>query len=331
MRAYLIISLVLLGLGAQAQDHPFYSIKDPKIKEALNKVDPKEYQNAFFQGLRYKILGDPDKALQAFSDCIRMNGKEAAPMYESAMIYFNTGDLDQAQFFIESACQIEPDNKWYQQLLATTFLENRQYTKAISSFKKLLEIEPKNEDWHFELASAYLLNNQPRNAIKVYDDLEKYIGPYGMLFQQKKRIYNEMGDKAGAIREVEKWVEAEPQNLDALNELSELYLLSGKQTKAIQTLEKSLQLKADNASAFIMLSDLYRNNKELDKSFDYTKKAFGSLDLGVDAKMRLLLTYYDWTDSDTVLLSKAYTPPTATCAALSMLVPISTPPRSVSW
>ena len=307
MRAYLIILLLLLGLGAQAQDHPFYSIKDPKIKEALNKVDPKEYQNAFFQGLRYKILGDPDKALQAFSDCIRMNGKEAAPMYESAMIYFNTGDFDQAQFFIEGACQIEPDNKWYQQLLATTFLENRQYTKAISSFKKLLEIEPKNEDWHFELASAYLLNNQPRNAIKVYDDLEKYIGPYDMLFQQKKRIYNEMGDKAGAIREVEKWVEAEPQNLDALNELSELYLLSGKQTKAIQTLEKSLQLKADNASAFIMLSDLYRNNKELDKSFDYTKKAFGSLDLGVDAKMRLLLTYYDWTDSDTVLLSKAYT------------------------
>lgn len=306
MRVYLIIALTLLGLGAQAQDHPYYSAKDPKIKETLNKVDPKDYQNAFFKGLRYKILGNPDEALKAFGDCIRMDGKEAAPMYESAMIYFNKGDYDQAQFFIESACQIEPDNKWYQQLLATTFLENRQYTKAITSFKKLLEIEPKNEDWHFELASAYLLNNQARNAIKVYDDLEKYIGPYDMLFQQKKRIYNEIGDKAAAIREVEKWVDAEPQNLDALNELAELYLLSGKQTKAIQAIEKSLALKADNASAFIMLSDLYRNKNELDKSFDYTKKAFGSQELGVDAKMRLLLTYYDWTDSDTMLLSKAY-------------------------
>jgi len=306
MRVYLIIALTLLGLGAQAQDHPYYSAKDPKIKETLNKVDPKDYQNAFFKGLRYKILGNPDEALKAFGDCIRMDGKEAAPMYESAMIYFNKGDYDQAQFFIESACQIEPDNKWYQQLLATTFLENRQHTKAITSFKKLLEIEPKNEDWHFELASAYLLNNQARNAIKVYDDLEKYIGPYDMLFQQKKRIYNEIGDKAAAIKEVEKWVDAEPQNLDALNELAELYLLSGKQTKAIQAIEKSLALKADNASAFIMLSDLYRNKNELDKSFDYTKKAFGSQELGVDAKMRLLLTYYDWTDSDTMLLSKAY-------------------------
>ncbi|MGB2278705.1 MAG: tetratricopeptide repeat protein [Flavobacteriales bacterium] len=307
MRTYLIIAILFLSLSSLAQDHPFYSINDPKIKENLNKVDPKDYQNAFFNGLRYKILGDPDKALEYFSDCIRMNGKEPTPMYESAILYFNKGQLDQAQFFIESACQLEPENKWFQQLLATTYLENGQYSKAITSFKKLLKIDPKNEDWHFELASAYLLNNQARNAIKVYDDLEKYIGPYDMLFQQKKRIYSEIGDKAGAIREVEKWVVAEPKNLEALNELSELYLLSGKQAKAIQTLEKSLELKSDNAMAFIMLSDLYRNNKELDKSFDYTKKAFGSLDLGIDAKMRLLLTYYDWTDTDTLLLSKAYT------------------------
>ncbi len=306
MRTYLIILILFLSLSSLAQDHPFYSINDPKIKEALNKVDPKEYQSAFFNGLRYKILGDPDKALEAFSDCIRINGKEPTPMYESAILYFNKGQLDQAQFFIEEACKLEPNNKWFQQMLATTLLENGKYSKAITSFKKLLEIDPKNEDWHFELASAFLLYNQPRNAINVYNDLEKHIGPYGMLFQQKKRIYSEIGDKAGAIRELEKWVKTEPRNLEALNELSELYLLSGKQAKAIQTLEKSLELKSDNASAFIMLSDLYRNNKEFDRSFDYTKKAFSSLDLGIDAKMRLLLTYYDWTDSDSLLLSRAY-------------------------
>ena len=307
MRTHFIILILFLSLNSLAQDHPFYSINDSKIKEKLKKVNSKDYQNTFFNGLRYKILGDHDKALEYFSDCIRMNGNEPTPMYESAILYFNNGQFDQAQFFIESACQIDPNNKWFQQLLATTYLENRQYGKAIISFTKLLKLEPKNKDWHFELASAYLLNNQARKAIKVYDELEKHIGPLGLLFQQKKQIYIEIGDKLGAIKEVEKWVESEPRNLEALNELSELYLLSGKQAKAIQTLEKSLELKSDNASAFIMLSDLYRNNKEPDMSFDYTKKAFGSLDLGIDIKMRLLLNYYDWTDTDTLLLSKAYT------------------------
>ena len=140
MRTHLIIAILFLSLSSLAQDHPFYSVNDPKIKENLNKVDPKDYQNAFFNGLRYKILGDPDKALEYFSDCIRMNGKEPTPMYESAILYFNKGQLDQAQFFIESACQLEPENKWFQQLLATTYLENGQYGKAITSFKKLLKI-----------------------------------------------------------------------------------------------------------------------------------------------------------------------------------------------
>ena len=54
----------------------------------------------------------------------------------------------------------------------------------------------------------------------MYDDLEKYMD---MIFLfNKKRIYSEIGDKAGAIREVEKWVVAEPRDLEALNELSEL-------------------------------------------------------------------------------------------------------------
>ena len=305
-KSVITLIIALSSFVGFSQNHPFYSSDDPLIKKALSRVDPIEYQNYFFKGLRYKILGDDQTALEAFKNCIRLDGSEAAPMYESAMIYFQNDELDEALFFIESACQIDPDNKWYQQLLATTYLQTGHYPKAISVFKTLLELEPANEDWHFELASAYLLNNQAKNAIKVYDDLEKYIGPYSMLFQQKKRIYNEIGEKANAIKEIEKWVEAEPQNPEALNELAQLYLLAGKQDKTIVTLERLLDIQSDNASAFIMLSDLYRNNKDPQKAFEYTKKAFSSKDLAIDSKMRLLLTYYDWSDQDSSLLSQAY-------------------------
>lgn len=306
MRLYFITIGLVLVLNAQAQNHPFYSMEDPKIKETLNRVDPKAYQANFFNGLKYKILGKPDLALESFAECIRMDGKGSTPMYESAIIYFNKGQMDQALFFAESACQLDPKNKWYQQLLAKTYLENSMYSKAINSFKKLLETDPNNEDWYFELASAYLLNNQGRSAIKVYDKLETIVGPYEMLFQQKKRIYIEQGDKSAAIREVEKWVDAEPQNIDALNELAQMYLLFGKQNQAIKILESSLEFKPDNAGAFIILSDLYRNKKDLEKSFEFTQKSFSSLDVGIDSKMRQLLTYYDWTNKDTLLLSKAY-------------------------
>jgi len=306
MRLIIILFLSFLIVEAKAQQHPFYSADDPIIQKALNVVDPVEYQNFYFQGLKYKILGDNEKALEAFKKCIRLDGGEPSPMYESALIYFESGQLDEALFFIESACEIDKNNKWFQQLLATTYLEIGKYSKAVTAFKKLLELEPGNEDWHFELASAYLMMNQGKNAIKVYDDLEKYIGPYSMLYQQKKRIYMEIGDKPSAIAEIEKWVESEPRNIDALNELAELYLLSGKQEKAISSLEKVLKVNPNDSRAFIILSDLYRNNNQADKSFEYTKKAFASQELNIDTKMRTLLTYYDFTNEDTSLLSQTY-------------------------
>ena len=104
----------------------------------------------------------------------------------------------------------------------------------------------------------------------------------------------------------EKWVEAEPYNLNAHNELAQMYLLYGKQTQAIDALKKSLEIKAENPSAFILLSDLYRNNNDNEKSFEYTQKAFASKELAIDIKMRILLTYYEWTNHDTLLLEQAY-------------------------
>lgn len=306
MRIQLALILCLLALSMAAQDHPFYSPEDPVIKEKLSVVDPVEYQGYFFSGLKYKLLGDPQMALQQFKNCIRLDGSEPAPMYESAMIHLQLGQIDEALFFIESACKIETKNKWYLHLLATTYLESSKYVKAISTYKNLLEIEPYNEDWTFELATAYILNNQYRNAIKAYDQLEKIVGPNELLFQQKKQIYLDLGDKSSAIREIEKWTETEPKNVKAYNQLAELYLLIGKQDKTIETLEKVLDIDPNNPNAFIILSDLYRNKKDYDNAFEYTLRAFASKALNIDAKMRTLLSYYEWTDTDTLLLKQAY-------------------------
>ncbi len=306
MRIYLALILWWLAISLTAQNHPFYSNDDPVIKEKLSVVDPVEYQGYFFSGLKYKLLGNPQMAIEQFKNCIRLDGKEPAPMYEIALLYFQLGELEEALFFIESACEIEDGNKWYLHLLASTYLETGKYLKATSTYKTLLEIEPHNDDWHFELATAYLLNKQYRNAVKVYDELEKILGPNELLYQQKKQIYLDLGDKTAAVREMQKWTEAEPQNIKAFNQLAELYLLLGKQDKTIETLEKALEIDPDNPNAFIILSDLYRNKNNSQKSFEYTLRAFASTNLSIDVKMRTLLTYYEWTDSDTILLDQAY-------------------------
>ena len=71
MRKQFLIAILFFTLKGIAQEHPFYSYNDPKIQEALNQIDPKEYQNAFFKGIRHKIVGDAEKAIESLQKMIQ--------------------------------------------------------------------------------------------------------------------------------------------------------------------------------------------------------------------------------------------------------------------
>lgn len=302
MKTRIVIFLLsVISFTALAQ-HPLYSVKKAQENADFDIVN---YKNLFFEGLRLKTLGDFEGASSIFLNCLTINGKDAAVMYEIAFIKMQENDFDQALFFIESACQIEEDNKWYLKLLSSAQIENRKYEKAIRTFLKLLEIEPNNKDWHFELATAYLLNGQYKKAIESYNNLEKYIGVNEMLIQQKKNIHLEMGNEKGAIEEIQKWLKKDSTNLQALNELSQLYTLTGNEKGEIQALEKILEIDSTNGTALLILSDIYRNNKQFDDAFQVTKKAFNSKNLSLDSKMRILLSYYDY-GTDSVFVNQAF-------------------------
>ena len=275
-------------------------------KEQLSDRDKLNYEMAFFNGLRQKALGNLESAAEDFLKCIRLDGSKAAPMYELAMIYYGFSQYSDALFFIQSACEIEQENIWYQQLLAEIYISNQKYKAAIITYRKLLKEQPGNEEWHFHLASAYLLDNQLRKAIEVYNDMEQYIGVDEMLIMQKHRIYLDLKDKRGAKSELEKWILSEPKNPKPYGLIAEMYLLEGNQEKAIETLERILEIAPNNGKAHLTLSDLYRNNGEEEKAFNSLKIAFKSSDLSIDSKMRILITYYDITQIDSTLKKDAF-------------------------
>ena len=296
----ILIIVFLLGISqfAQAQKHPFYSLENAKDNQEFDIV---KYQSFYFEGLRLKTLGDYDGALEQFMSCLSMNGKDGSIMYEVAYIYMLSNQPEQALFFIESACYIESENVWYQQLLASALLENYKYNKAIEAYEKLLELDPFNQDWFFEISRAYLLSGQPKNAIKTYNRLEKVIGLNELLIEQKKNILLDIGDKKGAITELNKWLEVDSTNLEVLNELAQLYSLTSNTKGETKTLEKILRIDPQNGTALLILSDTYRINGQSEKAFETTKKAFQSPSLNIDSKMRRLLSYYDLGNDTTIL------------------------------
>ena len=307
-RSIIFILAIFLGLSfvAEAQKRPSKKGKVSMQKGQLSDRDKLNYEMAFFNGLRQKALGNLESAAEDFLKCIKLDGSKAAPMYELAMIYYGFSQYSDALFFIQSACEIEQENIWYQQLLADAYISNQKYKAAIITYKKLLKEQPGNEEWHFQLASAYLLDNQLRKAIEVYNDMEQYIGVDEMLIMQKHRIYLDLKDKRGAKSELEKWILSEPKNPKPYGLIAEMYLLEGNQEKAIETLERILEIAPKNGKAHLTLSDLYRNNGEEEKAFKSLKIAFASSGLSIDSKMRILITYYDISQIDSTLKKDAF-------------------------
>ena len=307
-RSILFLLAIFLGFSfvAEAQKRPSKRGKVGMHKGQLSNRDKLNFEMAFFNGLRQKALGNLESAAEEFLKCIRLDGTKAAPMYELAMIYYGFSQYSDALFFIQSACEIEQENIWYQQLLADTYIGNQKYKAAIIAYKKLLKLQPGNEEWHFQLASVYLLDNQLRKAIEVYNDMEQYIGVNEMLIMQKHRIYLELKDKRGAKIELEKWILSEPQNPKPYGLIAEMHLLEGNQEKAIITLERILEISPNNGKAHLTLSDLYKNNGEEKKAFESLKIAFASNELSIDSKMRILITNYDISQADSILKKNAF-------------------------
>ena len=309
MRRSIILILAILlvfSLVADAQKRPSKNGKVSTQKGQLSDRDKLNFEMMFFNGLRQKALGNLKPASEDFLKCIKLDGSKAAPMYELAMIYYGFSQYSDALFFIKSACEIEQDNTWYQQLMAEVYISNQKYNPAIITYKKLLKKQPGNEEWHFQLASAYLLDNQLRKAIEVYNDMERYLGVNEMLIMQKHRIYLDLKDKRGAKNELEKWILSEPKNPKPYGLIAEMYLLEGSQEKAIETLERVLEIAPNNGKAHLTLSDLYRNNGEEEKAFKSLKIAFASSRLSIDSKMRILITYYDISQIDSTFKKNAF-------------------------
>ena len=83
-----------------------------------------------------------------------------------------------------------------------------------------------------------------------------------------------------------------PDDVEALERLSELYLLNDEKDKAFDLFKRLAILTPNQGRIHLMLADYYRESGENQKSFQELKLAFKSTKLNIDTKVRILVSYY---------------------------------------
>lgn len=246
----------------------------------------------YFEGSRNKILGNNDKALNYFLQCLRIDGSNDAAMYEAAQIFEGNGKYDNALIFMRSAASSKPENIWYQLSLAELFQKNKKYNEAADVYAKLIKQYPERVDLYFELADSFLYGGKNADAIMVYDKISEMIGVTQEVAIQKQKLYLKMGKLDKAVAEIQKLIDTNPDEIRYYSLLVEMYQANNMNEKVLETLKKMESVDPNSPYLLLSKADYYRSIGEKEKSFSEIKNAFQSTKLDFDTKMGILSSYY---------------------------------------
>lgn len=283
--------LLLTSCTATKQSPSKDSAKEKGGNSELTEEQRTTLKFMFMNATKERSVGNNDKALELYGQCIRLDGKNHASMYEIAKIYQSQDKFIDGVFFASGATQLDPTNEWYRLLLAELYMDAKMFKDGEAEFAKLFKEHPSNMDYALDYAAALITNGKLQDAIKVYDDVEKSVGTSPELTMEKERLWLRLGKTDKAAAEVEKLIASDPNNIRHYSMLVELYQANSMPEKTLETIDRMKAIDADNPYVYLALAGYYRSISQYEKSFDNLKLAFGSNELDHDLKMQIITSY----------------------------------------
>jgi len=271
---------------------------DKKPVKNLSQEDALQSTALFIDANREKIIGNYDKALGLFSQCIKKNPEYAAALYEMASILNDNKKYNDALVYALKSEKIDQENKWYKLLLVNIYENLREYDKASLVLKKLINKYPNEVDYYYELANLYIAVGDYNEALKSYDQMEKQLGIEEEIILQKEKIYIKLNKLNKAIEEIQKLITLFPSETRFYGMLAEIYLYKGMPIKAFDIYQKILQISPDDPYVHLSLADYYRMQNDIKESFHQLELAFLNKSLEIDTKIKILLSLYNLPDTD---------------------------------
>jgi len=103
-----------------------------------------------------------DKAIQEYSEAVRLSPGAPEAQLALGVAYRLKGDLGKAQKAFEAALGKNPTTAEGQRVLADLYAEQKLFAEAVQHYKQALQIEPQSAESHNNLAWLYATCEDPK-------------------------------------------------------------------------------------------------------------------------------------------------------------------------
>ncbi len=266
-----------------------FADKKKAVEPTLEGEAKVQFDYAFMEGVRFKILGDLKSSLTYFDQCMKIYNRSAAVRYEISSILSLGEDLNLPLQLMREAVQLEPDNIWYNLLLANILQKKSMIEEACKVYDELIAKHPEREDFYIIQVDLYTSTEKWEKAIEVLNRYEKQFGVNEPAIIEKAKLYSKMDNVKKASSEIMKLIKKYPENTDYLGLLAELYLSHNQEKKGLQLLNRIVKDYPDNGFVQFYLADYYRTKKDSLNTEKYIRPALANDNIDNNLKVQYLL------------------------------------------
>ena len=248
-----------------------------------------EYEFAFSEGAKQKMLGNLDRAEEFYTRCLQLNPERSAPYYELSGLSYLNGDLETARSYVEQAIINDPNNQWYKILAIEIATQQERFIDGAELYKQLY--------WQFGKKMEYLKGEvdmlmrakEYKSALKKLEELEKTFSYSKYSAIRKKDIYLATGKEKLAYKELEKMIEEFPDEVEIMGILAELYAENGEEEKALALFERMKELNSGNPLVYFSLGKYYMDLGRQEEAILEFETGFASKEVNPDIKIQVFI------------------------------------------
>jgi len=235
---------------------------------------------------------------------IEKNPKNAA-LYAARSLQFSQKEmLQEAELDAEKALGLDSSVVDYHKILADAYFENKHSNTAIKSLQRSISRFPQEKSLYLKLAEMQMYVEQYSDCAYTLDMLFKISpdNPDGIFIRALARKMT--GDSLEAIKDFEKVVSIDADNIDAYMELAIIKNKSGDPI-TLKYVENVLRIDSLYEQALLLRAQFYHFRSEYDKALIEYKNALRKKPQSADINYNLGLMQLEMGDKSKSVKSKA--------------------------
>lgn len=231
-------------------------------RQQLSYNDQQRIQNLYFESAKQRMLGNNSAAYEILLSCNEICPDIPEVLYDEGLYELGLHRDSTALLKFERACALDPQNVFYQETLASYYLNTRTKEKALPYLEKLAALQPSRSDVLSQLVSLYANAGSYDDAIVALNKIELLEGKLPNVSYQKYLLYRAQKEEEKAFDELEALCREYPHELSYRLTIAEELVKVGRIEEAQVIFDEVKKLEPESNQLKLSLLELYRATQQ---------------------------------------------------------------------